>query len=76
MSIETNVLDKLGVLAAIGPKITSFAPNLNVRLQGILWKNFRQKRDWPSTVSSDEFQRETMARRAFNEILGRQSLAR
>jgi hypothetical protein len=76
MSIVTNVLDKLRLTGAINSKLTSFAPKLNIQLSQILWKKLSLGRDWLSTRRSEEFQREAMAQRAFNEIQGRLPLAR
>ncbi|MGD0690124.1 MAG: hypothetical protein ABSA50_10180 [Candidatus Bathyarchaeia archaeon] len=76
MSIVTNVLDRLGLTGALSPKIISFVPKLNLQLSQVLWKHFSQGQEWTSTKHSQEFQRESMARRALYEMQGRLPIAR
>ena len=72
MSIVTSLLDKLQFIGAMQLKIASFVPKLRLSRSG----SFGRRKEWSSIAGAEEFRREELARRAFNEMQGRLPIAR
>lgn len=76
MSIVTSLLDKIGFLGAVKPKIAFFESKLSLARGLVPSLNLGGAREWSSPASADEFRRTAFARRTFNESQSRLPIAR
>jgi len=76
MSIVTTVLGKLAFIDAIKPKIASLESKLTRSHALAPSVSFARAREWSSPTRAEEFRREELARRAFDEMQARLPIAR
>jgi hypothetical protein len=76
MSIVTNVLEKLGAIGAIKPRIVLLESGLTGMLVGITRVHIVAEKAWHSQANAQDFQRRELARRTFNESMAKIPAAR